>query len=128
MNIILNFRMFSNSTHVFSEHFMHNHSIVKVELTQSKVSIHDRFGMHSLVINWQTYFKTEEDLHHNLTGISIIGEKVVHLGHSNPTILDQWTLLLSQLMHRVGFHRDYSIINKIGQGISSSVYLAKSHL
>ena len=106
--------MFSYNTYAFSEHFVHNNSIIKVELTQNKINIQDRYGVHCLIIDHQTYFKTEEDLHSNLTGISIIAKKVVHLGHSNPTVLDQWSLLLSQLMHRVGFNKDYTIVDKIG--------------
>jgi len=70
--------------------------------------------MHIFSINHQTYFKTEEDCHNNLAAISIIGEKVVHLRHCNPTVLEQWSLLLSHLIHRVGFHKNYAIIGKIG--------------
>jgi hypothetical protein len=81
--------------------------------------------MHVLPIDNQTFFKTEIDFYNNLTRISIIGEKVVHLGHSNPTVLEQWSLLLSHLMHQVDFHKDYEIIEKVGKGVSSSVFKAR---
>lgn len=61
MNIILKFGMLAYNIHIFSEHFIHNNSIIKVELSEGKISIYDRFGMGLIVIDHQTNFKIEED-------------------------------------------------------------------
>jgi serine/threonine protein kinase len=58
--------------------------------------------------------------------ISIFGDKIVHLAHSNPTVLDQWTSLLHQYIHKIGFNNDYALLDKIGEGVSASVHLGKA--
>jgi hypothetical protein len=61
-----------------------------------------------------------------MTRISIFGDRVVHLGHSNPTVLEQWASLLHQNIHKAGFHNDYALLEKIGVGVSATTYLGKS--
>ena len=50
----------------------------------------------------------------------------MHLAHSNPTVLDQWTSLLHQYIHKIGFNNDYALLDKIGEGVSASVHLGKA--
>jgi len=50
----------------------------------------------------------------------------VHLAHSNPTVLEQWTSLLHQYVHKVGFYNDYVMLDKIGEGVSATVYLGRA--
>lgn len=85
----------------------------------------DNYTTNEISLNFGTYFSTEEDDYGNLTNISIFGSRVAHLGHSNPTVLEQWATLLHQYIHKVGFHKDYKLLEKIGEGISGCVYLGK---
>lgn len=85
----------------------------------------DNYTANEIFLDFGTYFSTEEDNYGNLMNISIFGSKAAHLGHSNPTVLEQWASLLHQYIHKVGFHKDYKLIEKIGEGVSGHVYLGK---
>lgn len=74
----------------------------------------DDYSAHQISLNFGTYFHTEADAYGNITSISVFGDRVVHLAHLNPTILEQWASILHQNIHKVGFHKDYALQEKIG--------------
>jgi serine/threonine protein kinase len=51
---------------------------------------------------------------------------VVHLAHNNPTVLEQWASLLHNCIHKVGFHKDYALLETVGEGGSAKVFLARA--
>jgi serine/threonine protein kinase len=86
----------------------------------------DDYSTHQISLDFETYFSTESDSYGNITSISVFGDRVVHLAHPNPTVLEQWASLLHQNIHKTGFHKDYALLNKIGEGVSAKVYIAKA--
>lgn len=118
--------MFSSLQPAFTEQFLHHERLIKVQLVDSKLIVMDEYSRHEITLNFGAYFSTELDSYGNMASISVFAERVVHLAHLNPTVLEQWASLLHRNIHKVGFHKDYAMLEKIGEGLSAKVYLARA--
>ena len=118
--------MFSPLQSAFTQHFLYRDSLIKVQLLGPRMFIMDNCSTSEISLDFKTYFSTQVDVYGNLTSISIFGDRTVHLAHSNPTVLEQWTSLLHQYVHKVGFYDDYVMLDKIGEGVSATVYLGRA--